>query len=86
MSVAVSKCLSNDVKALSACNRYKLNQCKELKAIYDSLPFTKPDRRLIQLYFVFAVDSDPGNKRFSETSEKSSCIRRLLQFMLHVKL
>ena len=62
-----------------------LSQCKGLK-IYDSLPFNTRDRRLIQLYFFFAVDSNPGNKRFSETSEKSSCIRRLLQFKLPVKL
>ena len=63
-----------------------LSQCKGLKAIYDSLLFNTPDRRLISLYFFFAVDSNSGNKRFLETSEKSSCVKRLLQFMLHVKL
>ena len=84
--VADSKCLSNDIKALFARNRFKLNQCKGLKAIYDSLPFTKPDRRLSFISFLQLIPTDPGNKRFSETSEKSSCIRKLLQFMLHVKL
>ena len=36
--------MSNDIKALFARNRFKLSQCKGLKALYDSLPFTKPDR------------------------------------------
>ena len=61
VSVADSKCLSNDIKALFARNRFKLNQCKGLKAIHDSLPFTKPDRRLSFISFLQLIQIQATN-------------------------